>query len=494
MIQEGLTRVSADEGTPNADAPTRPSDNGKINWIPAGSWILYDLANTIYAGAITYVFVPYFKDQFTYYSAAGLAQTLTMVASGLMVPVMASICDRTGQTMLFLTSFTLICIGTMFGWAIWPSQVGLLIMLAVGNFAYQNSLVFYNSLLPSVSPPSRAGLISGLGVGIGYFGTILAIMVALSLVMLIQSQFNSLFAEWADFPPVDDLRKQVNFLTISIACAMLFLVLALPCLLIVRDRRHFERRPFSWGVVRERTNALWTTLREMPQHRTVLLFFIGNFFLVDVLNTAILYFAAFTKDIFFTKAEAGQLFLFGQQFTDSNTLAMIMGIVLCSLALVFGSFSGWLSDRVHPLRVVRASGWCLLIGLGGAILTGGGSAELYLLTLGGFGAFGLAGIWTAGRKVLLLIAPPEDIGQYFGLYGITLKLSVLGSTTFAVISDLVFEWQKTSMAEDLARANSQKFAIGCQLLQLLLGLGLLYALKIDDIRNDPPQIDPDLDL
>jgi len=460
-------------GEPTPAKPPAAAEDRHIDWLPAGSWILYDLANTIYAAAITYVLMPYFSDTYKYYTPIGVTQTLTMIASGFAVPMMASICDRTGQTRLYLTIFTLVCIGSMFGWALWTTEFALLAFLAIGGFAYQNSLVFYNALLPSVAPRSRTGLISGLGVGLGYSGTIVTILIAL----LLTKYFN------------------LGFKATCGVCAALFLLTAVPCLLFVKEKRHIDRQPLSWAVVRERGADLWGTIRAMPQHRTVMFFFLGNFFLVDVLNTAILYFAAFTQVIFKAQAEAGDLFLFGQQFDQSSTFAMIMGLALCSLALVFGSFSGWLSDRIHPLQVLRGSGWCLLVGLVGAILTGGKSPALYLLTLGGAGAFGLAGIWTSGRKVLLLVAPQKDIAQYFGLYGITLKLSVIGSTTFALVSDTIFKSEKAKLgfevaqtkaqeiAVDLAQSHSQKVAIACQLIQLLVGLGLLYAIKWRDIPD-----------
>lgn len=476
--------MPAAAGQPKSTEDPAAAEENRIHWLPAGSWILYDLANTIYAAAITYVLVPYFSDTFKYYTAIGVTQTLTMIASGLAVPVMASICDRTGQTRLYLTVFTLLCIGSMFGWAVWTSEFALLAFLAIGNFAYQNSLVFYNALLPSVAPHNRTGLISGLGVGLGYFGTIVAILVALLSAFLISKGFEEVFGNFATLPIFEEIKRQISFKAICGVCGVLFLFTAVPCLVVVEEKRHIDRKPFSLSVVRERGADLWNTIRDMPRHRTVMFFFLGNFFLVDVLNTAILYFAAFTGDIFKAQADAGELFFFGYHFEQSGTFAMIMGLALCSLALVFGSFSGWLSDRIHPLRVLRGSGWCLLVGLIGAIVTGGRSTEFYLLTLGGAGAFGLAGIWTAGRKVLLLVAPKEDIAQYFGLYGITLKLSVVGSTTFAVISDVVFEWQKAKVAEDVALATSQKVAIGCQLFQLLLGLGLLYTIRWRDIPDD----------
>ncbi len=459
--------MSADDAQPDATQLPDHSDDTHIDWLPAGSWILYDLANTIYAAAITYVLAPFFFSEFTYITTFGLTQTLTMVASGIAVPIMASICDRTGQTRLYLTIFTLICIGSMFGWAIWTTEIALLVFLGIGNFAYQNSLVFYNSLLPSVAPPARTGLISGLGVGLGYFGTIVTILVSL----LLTKYFG------------------LGFKATCGVCAALFLITAVPCLIIVRERRQIERRPFSMDVVRERGSALWTTIRQMPRNRTVLFFFLGNYCLVDVLNTAILYFAVFTKEIFKYQASEGELIFFGKSL-EAGTFAMIMGLVLCSLALVFGSLSGYLSDRIHPLRVLRGSGWCLLVGLIGAILTGGKSPLFYMLTLGGAGSFGLAGIWTSGRKVLLLIAPKDDIAQYFGLYGITLKLSVIGSLAYAVVADQVFEWQKTRVAEHVALATSQKYAIGCQLIPLLIGLGLLYVIGVSDIpERDVSDVD-----
>ena len=55
----------------------------------------------------------------------------------------------------------------------------------------------------------------------------------------------------------------------------------------------------------------------------------------------------------------------------------------------------------------------------------------------GFGGVGLAGVWTAGRKILLELVPPDQVGRYFGLYGITTKVSVVGSTVFGVLMDLL---------------------------------------------------------
>ena len=79
-----------------------------------------------------------------------------------------------------------------------------------------------------------------------------------------------------------------------------------------------------------------------------------------------------------------------------------------------------------------------------------------------FGSGGLAGTWTAGRKWLLDIAPPDHVGEFFGLYGVTIKLSVFGCTLFALLSD----W-----------TGSYRVALVSQLVPLVIGIGFLAAAR-----------------
>jgi MFS-type transporter involved in bile tolerance (Atg22 family) len=60
---------------------------------------------------------------------------------------------------------------------------------------------------------------------------------------------------------------------------------------------------------------------------------------------------------------------------------------------------------------------------------------VFFFALGVFGSLGLAGIWTAGRKALVDLAPRHRLGEYFGLYGITTKLSVFGGWIFTALLD-----------------------------------------------------------
>jgi UMF1 family MFS transporter len=242
--------------------------------------------------------------------------------------------------------------------------------------------------------------------------------------------------------PMTEVATTTKF---QIAAGM-FLVFALPCMLLVRDHR--TPRPGSSAVaIRAAASSLRTTLRALPKHRALLWFLLANFCFVDVLNTAILYFADLTESLFADSAP--------------DNLLIIAALMLNGLAMVFGISLGPWTDR-RPLQVMAASGIALLLAMIGGTVFGGYSVTGFLLTLVTFGAFGLAGIWTAGRKLVLLLAPDGRTGEYFGLYGITMKLSMFGAVIYSVVAD----------------GYGTKAALLSQTPQLCLGLALLSMVRL----------------
>lgn len=387
---------------PTAPPPPAP-DRLRI-----GAWVLYDLANTVYAATVTFLFTPFAKDLLGGdLRPIGVVQLTSMALAALLVPAAGAFADQTARTRRYLVAVTLACITCMAGFAVDAGDsfgtVALLACFFVANVTYNLGLLFYNTLLPAVAPPGREGRVSGLGTGFGYVGTILVVALLLP----------------------DSVTERTPFL---VAAAM-FLLFALPCLLLVRDPRPLRT---GRGAGRAALRQLAASLRELPANRPLAWFLLGNFCLVDVLNTAILYFAEFTTTVFAASAAAGTLTLFGQALGDA-TLLKIAGLGLNGLALVFGIAQGPWSDRA-PLAVMRVSALALAGALAGGALFGGHSALGYLLTLVVLGAFGLAGIQTAGRKVVVLLAPPERRGEYFGLYGVTLKLSAVGGAVYGFVS------------------------------------------------------------
>ena len=380
---------------------------------PAASWVVYDLANTVYAATVTYLLMDYMDKTFSWGSsfAAGI-QTAAMICAGLATPIFASLADRTGKAHVYCAGATLGCIAAMAGFAVFMgSRAPLLACFFISTVFYQAALVFYNSLLPSVAAEGKIGLVSGLGVGLGYLGNIFTLLIAVP----VQMRWGLRAAFWVT--------------------AAGFLVAAVPFMLAVRDRRVIDRRRFSWSLVGRQFGEIVATVRELPRRRALMWFLIGNFCAVDVLNTAILFFAAFVTRSFEGQIEAKRLYLLGSAVTSVAALKMIAGLAVTMTAFAAGILLGYLTDRIGALQAFTLSVFFLTIGLAGAALFAGGSVALFLIVMCGFGGIGLAGIWTAGRKILIELAPRDSVGRYFGLYGITNKVSVIGCLAFAVVMD-----------------------------------------------------------
>jgi UMF1 family MFS transporter len=406
------------------------------------SWVVYDLANTIYSSiVVTLLIGPYVEGILEAATFASAANFVSMVAAGLVAPAFGEVTDRAGTSKRWLVVTTVVTCSACLLMsvahytaspraAVWV----ILLAFAVANFCYQLSLVFYNSLLPGLVPAGRVGFWSGLGVGIGYFGMTLGMVVMVAL------------------------RDTVGETALGFATAGgLFLVLSLPLFWWVRERPVAEAvtgaAPRVSAALRKSLGIWRRTLREPVPRR----FLLGNFCLTDVLNTTIFMFSLYCLKVFR-----------GVETPEDVAPALI---ALSLTAFPLGIASGWLSDRFGPKAGLMLSAVSLAVALGAGVVMPAARFGTTVTILATFGAFGLAGIWTAGRALLVRIAPKEKVGEYFGMYGLTLKVSVFGALLFTLLADLL-------PFEDEALRYRCGLASG--FLPLVIGLWLIGGLRVDD--------------
>ncbi len=332
-----------------------------------------------------------------------------MLIAGLGTPLIASVADRTGHAGRYNAVAALGCIASM-------AMIGLvrpiplmLIFFFLGTIFYQAALVFYNTLLPSVASERHMGLVSGLGVGLGYIGTVLTLFIALPI------------------------QQKFGFNSAFIITAALFLIFASPCMLFVRDLRCLDRQPISLDLFRRQWGELLHTVRSLPEYPALMWFLLANFFAVDVLGTSILFYARFLKDAFGPMIEADKMVLLGYPVRTVSDFLIIGGLAVNIPALAFGTLTGHLADRFGARKLFVISVASLTLGLLGSAVFGGWQPLAFLISICCFGGVGLAGIWTVGRKLLIQLVPRELVARFFGLYGITTKLSVVGSAVCGVI-------------------------------------------------------------
>jgi MFS transporter, UMF1 family len=418
-------------------------------------WVTYDLANTIFSMGVVSLFLPLWIRE-----AAGADRADTLwgiigaVSYGIIFvvsPLLGAMTDRARRRMPFLIVSTLLCVvftALLARGGLWATAI----FFILANVAYQAGLQFYDALLPEVSTEENRGRIGGIGIGVGYMGSFLA--VGLGLVL-----------------GTDD--KPLLFMLI----AVLFLALALPCFLLVRERGNPNpRQVFGWRVVKESTADTIRALKSGDRYPGLLRFLVGRVVYTDAINTVILIMALYTVNI------AVATGLTTQEGEHTAQLILMFAIIFA----IFGGFMwGWIVDRIGPKRTLNTVLVCWMVVFSMAAAIGILGLPLWVLYGVAAGAgVSLGGVWAADRIYMLRLTPPHRIGEFYGLYGMVGRFSAItGPATWALI--LYF----TSTAFGLAPQVGQGIGILVLLGQIFLSYWILS--PVTDGRRDWAVLDPD---
>jgi UMF1 family MFS transporter len=363
------------------------------------SWALYDFANTIFSFAIVSFAMSLWAIRFL--GEAGgqfwftFAVSVSVLINAAVSPVLGAMSDRTGRRKPYLGVFTALAIVPTLFIGLVDIGIGLL-FFAIANFGYQAALIYYDALLPEVARSETRGRLSGVGVALGYLGTIVS-----GLLLKLTTDANG-----------DPAAP--SFLLVG----SLFAVFSAPIFLRVHERPQRGQR-FRMVEALRSWSQLQATIGHARQTPGLLRFIVGRFFYSDPVNTAIVVMSAFaTQAIGFTSSEALNILL------------------LLTVVAVVASFGwGWLTDRIGPKRTLL---WVLLSWTGGLLLLGLVLDKIPFLLAGAVLGSGLGGVAVTDRLLLLRLARPEQVGEMLGLYGLAGKFSaVIGPIAYGSIVALL---------------------------------------------------------
>ena len=365
--------------------------------IVALSWALYDFANTIFSFAIVSFAMSLWAIRFLGEGAGqfwfAVAFSASVLVNAAVSPVLGAMSDRAGRRKPFLAVFTAICILPTL--AIGLVDIGLgLLFFAIANFAYQAALIYYDALLPSVAREETRGRLSGIGVALGYCGTIVA-----GLLFRLTT---------------DDGRSTVGSFVLV---GSLFALFAIPIFLAVRETGPAGR--FRAVDAIRSWRQLATTVRHAREVPGLLRFIVARFFYTDPVNTAVVVMSAFAVGaIGFSEADA-----------------LLILLMLTAVAVIASFGWGFLVDRWGPKRTLMAvlSSWTV-----GLLVIGLFLSPIPFLVAGAILGSGLGGIAVTDRLMLLQLAPSHRRGEMLGLYGLVGKLSaVIGPFLYGSIVALL---------------------------------------------------------
>jgi UMF1 family MFS transporter len=374
------------------------------------SWVLYDLANTIFSmGVVSVYFSVWVRDKVGPQRADSVYGIITAISMALIFfssPLLGAMTDRARRRMPFLVVSTIVCVFftallARFGFYITA------VFFVIANVAYQAGLQFYDAMLPEVSHEGNRGKISGIGVGVGYLGSYIAVGLGMD------------FAFGSE-------NKPLLFLMIAI----FFLLFALPCFIFVKERGNpHPREVFSMKMLRESTGETIRTIRSGRDYPGLVRFLVGRIFYTDPINTVISIMMLYTINV------AEHTGLTHDQGEETGKMIMMTAI---TFAVVGGFVWGWLVDRWGPKRTLNyvLYLWTGVFLLAAAIgILGLPLATLYVVACSAGVALG--GVWAADRPYMLRLTPPDRIGEFYGLYGMVGRFSAItGPLIWAIVTRL----------------------------------------------------------
>ena len=368
------------------------------------AWALYDFANTIFSFAVVSTAIGLWAvDAGRFGERDGnvvisIAIAASVALNALVSPILGAVSDRGGRRLPFLLFFTALCVVPTAFIGPSPPVVGL-VLFTVANFAYQAALIYYDATLKTVSKPETRGRLSGIGVAIGYCGTIFVGLLLIVLRVPVEGRF--------------------------LVAAILFALFAIPIFVVVRETGAVGR------VERSDVTASWsqvrTTMRHVREVPGLGRFLLGRFFYSDAVNTIIVVMTVVT--------------VYAKGLTESTAQMVLLGLTVIAVIASFGW--GRLVDRwgaKRTLLLVLAS-WSVGLVLGAVSLgVSGPIGFVAFLVAGGILGSGLGGVQVADRVLMVRLSPPERLGEFFGLYGLVGKGSqVIGQLLYGVTIFLLLD-------------------------------------------------------
>jgi len=369
------------------------------------AWAMYDFANSGYTTVvITAVFGAYFVGVVADNAAwATFAWTLALSVSYALVmltaPLVGAWADAHASKKKGLWLTTLGCVGaTALLYFASPGALALAIAaLILSNYFFGTGENLIAAFLPELARPRALGRVSGWGWALGYVGGLVSLGASLAYIGWAQGQGQGA----AEFVPVAMLIT-----------AAIFLLASLPTLLMLRERAtpqasHTPRN--AWRQVRYTLGHL----SQLPDLKRFLV-------------CTVLYQAGIQAVITLAAIYASQVFHFDTQRTI--VLVLVVNVTAALGAFVFGH----VQDRIGHVQAIALTlvGWIAMV-----LLAWAAPDERMFWVAANLAGLCMGASQSAGRAMVGLLAPPAHQAEFFGLWGLAVKLaSIAGPLTYGATS------------------------------------------------------------
>ncbi len=401
------------------------------------NFALYDFANSAFTTIIiTFIFSTYFAKQIapnpvlgqSYWGwAIGITGILVAIAG----PLIGGYADKKNCTELFIKLFTIICIIlTSLLWFSKPTEKYLLytlIIVALANFFYELSLIFYNSILKRISKSENLGKSSGFAFAFGYIGGIAILIVCIKI-----------FIDNDTLPFGLSKENSENIRATSILVALWYLIFSIPFLISLKKKVR-NKIETSVSNMKKIKDLVWNKgLNNLGK------FLLARMLYADGLNAIIIMGGIFAVGVF------------NLEIKDLLVLSVLMNITAFIGAIV----GGYANDRFSSKYVIIFSLLGLILSSAIILFI---KTKIFFLIFAAINGFFIGPVQSASRVFITKSINEDNQASGFGLFALSGKLtSFIGPLLVSTITYI---------------SNSQRIGFSSAIILLLIGLLILLKVK-----------------
>lgn len=406
-------------------------------------WVFYDWANSVYNLVISSAVFPIFYESATknaYIERSGLSTTseikpeevtsiffgwevsssvlYTFVLSAsflvvsLLSPILSGVADYSGRKKFFLKLFCYIgalsCAGLFFfdadhiGWSMIP--------FFFASIGFWSSFVFYNSFLPEIAEPKDHDRISARGYSMGYFGSMVLLIICLIWMMVLKqpAEYCFIFVGlwWVGFSQITYAVLPDN----------------------VYDKK--VEKGILWKGFRE----LRTVFTEFRKSKLLKRYISSFFFFNTGVQTVMLMATLYASRLIFAIPDDVKATMTPEELSAAQGEARAGLIIAILLIQILGAVGAYLlsklSGKVGNLKALMlvVSLWIPMC-VAAYFIPQGGHTQFYLLAAGV--GLVMGGVQALARSSYAKFLPEtQDHASYFSFYDVTEKLGIVCGTFF----------------------------------------------------------------
>ena len=401
------------------------------------NFAFYDFANSAFTTIIiTFIFSTYFAKQIAPNPVLGQSYWgWTIGITGILVaiigPLLGSVADKKNFTNLFIKLFTVICIilTSLLSFSK-PSEEYLiytLVVVGLANLFYELSLIFYNSILKSITRTNNLGKSSGFSFALGYIGGILVLIICIKI-----------FIDNTTFPFGLTKENSANIRATSIVVALWYLIFSIPFLFSLKKKIENKKNGFTNSISKIKELVWNNGLNNIGK------FLIARMLYADGLNAIIVMGGIFAVGVF------------NLEIKDLLLLSILMNIT----AFIGAILGGYANDKFTSKFVIIFSLIGLIISSTIILFI---QSNIFFLIFASINGLFIGPIQSASRVFITKSIDENSQASGFGLFALSGKLtSFIGPLLVSTVTFIT---------------NSQRIGFSAAIFLLLIGFLILLKVK-----------------